>query len=68
MDLDVEAVKLRITALKDEHREIMILRYVRGLSYAQIAKATGLTASAVGEKLSRIRDLVRQKIRAEVRT
>ncbi|HLY08331.1 MAG TPA: sigma-70 family RNA polymerase sigma factor [Planctomycetota bacterium] len=57
-----------IRGLKDEHREIMILRYVRGLSYAQIAKATGLTASAVGEKLSRIRDLVRQKIRAEVRT
>ena len=57
-----------IRGLKEEHREIMILRYVRGLSYAQIAKATGLTSSAVGEKLSRIRDLVREKVRSEVRS
>jgi len=57
-----------IQGLKEEHREIMILRYVRGLSYAQIARETGSTTSAVGEKLSRIRDIVRQKIRAEVRS
>jgi RNA polymerase sigma-70 factor (ECF subfamily) len=57
-----------IRGLKEEHREIMILRYVRGLSYAQIAKEVGSTASAVGEKLSRIRDLVREKVRAEVRS
>jgi RNA polymerase sigma-70 factor (ECF subfamily) len=57
-----------IRGLKDEHRELMLLRYVRGLSYAQIARELGLTASAVGEKLSRIRDLVREKVRAEVRS
>jgi len=57
-----------IQGLKEEHREIMILRYVRGLSYAQIARETGSTTSAVGEKLSRIRDIVREKIRAEVRS
>jgi RNA polymerase sigma-70 factor (ECF subfamily) len=57
-----------IRGLKDEHREIMILRYVRGLSYSQIARETGSTASAVGEKLSRIRDIVRDKLRAEVRS
>ena len=57
-----------IRGLKEEHREIMILRYVRGLSYAQIARETGSTTSAVGEKLSRIRDMVREKLRAEVRS
>lgn len=57
-----------IQGLKEEHREIMILRYVRGLSYAQIARETGSTSSAVGEKLSRIRDIVREKLRAEVRS
>jgi DNA-directed RNA polymerase specialized sigma24 family protein len=41
---------------------------VRGLSYAQIARETGSTSSAVGEKLSRIRDIVRDKLRAEVRS
>jgi RNA polymerase sigma-70 factor, ECF subfamily len=57
-----------IQGLKEEHREIMLLRYVRGLSYSQIARETGSTTSAVGEKLSRIRELVRQKLRAEVRS
>jgi len=57
-----------IRGLKEEHREIMMLRYVRGLSYLQIARETGSTASAVGEKLSRIREIVRQKLRAEVRS
>jgi len=57
-----------IRGLKDEHREIMILRYVRGLTYSQIARETGSTTSAVGEKLSRIREIVRHKLRAEVRS
>jgi len=57
-----------IQGLKEEHRDIMILRYVQGLSYAQIARETGSTTSAVGEKLSRIRDIVREKLRAEVRS
>lgn len=57
-----------IQGLKEEHREIMLLRYVRGLSYSQIAKETGSTTSAVGEKLSRIREIVRLKLRAEVRS
>ena len=57
-----------IRGLQEDHREIMILRYVRGLSYTQIARETGTTAAAVGEKLSRIREIVRQKLRAEVRS
>ena len=54
--------------LKEEHREIMLLRYVRGLSYSQIAKEIGSSTSAVGEMLSRVREIVRRKMRAEVRS
>jgi RNA polymerase sigma-70 factor (ECF subfamily) len=51
-----------IRSLKDDHREIMLLRYVRGLSYAEIARELGSTVGAVGEKLSRVRALVRHRI------
>jgi RNA polymerase sigma-70 factor (ECF subfamily) len=56
-----------IQGLRDDYREIMLLRYVRGLSYAEIAKQTGGTASAVGEKLHRVREMVREKMRPEGR-
>lgn len=52
--------------LKDDYREIMMLRYVKGLSYAEIARLTGATVTAVGEKLHRVRDLVRERLKTEV--
>jgi RNA polymerase sigma-70 factor (ECF subfamily) len=60
-------VMTAIQGLRDDYREILLLRYVRGLSYADIAKAVGGTASAVGEKLHRVREMVREKLRSEVR-
>ncbi len=57
-----------IRGLRDDYREIMLLRYVRGLSYAEIAKQTGGTPSAIGEKLHRVREMVREKLRPEVRS
>ena len=57
-----------IQGLRDDHREIMLLRYVQGMSYAAIAKATESTVSAVGEKLFRVRELVRERLRSEVRS
>ncbi len=56
-----------IQGLRDDYREIMLLRYVRGLSYAEIARQVGGTPSAVGEKLHRVREMVREKLRSEVR-
>jgi RNA polymerase sigma-70 factor (ECF subfamily) len=57
-----------IQGLRDDYREIMLLRYVRGLSYAEIAKTVGGTPSAIGEKLHRVREMVREKLRPEVRS
>jgi len=56
-----------IQGLREDYREVMLLRYVRGLSYAEIAKAVGGTPSAVGEKLHRVREMVREKLRLEAR-
>jgi RNA polymerase sigma factor (sigma-70 family) len=55
-------------SLKEDHREIMMLRYVKGMSYAQIGRLTGLTPSAVGEKLHRLREMVRERLKTEVRS
>lgn len=55
-----------LRGLPESYREIVVLRYVEGLSYVQIARALGSTTSAVGEKLSRIRDILREKLRTEV--
>src|SRR5262245_9712064 len=57
-----------LRSLKDDHREIMTLRYVKGLSYQEIARVTGSTPSAVGEKLHRIREAVRARLKTEVRS
>ena len=56
-----------VQGLRDDYREILLLRYVRGLSYADIAKTVGATPSAVGEKLHRVREMVREQLKSEVR-
>lgn len=57
-----------IQGLKDDYRAIMLMRYEQGLSYAEIARETGSSTTAVGEKLSRIRALVRKRLETEVRS
>jgi len=57
-----------LNSLKEDHREIMMLRYVKGMSYAQIGRLTGLSTSAVGEKLHRVREAVRERLKTEVRS
>jgi RNA polymerase sigma-70 factor (ECF subfamily) len=61
-------VMAAIRELPDDHREVMMLRYVQGLSYSEIARTIGSTPSAVGEKLHRIREKVRERLRTEVRS
>ena len=55
-----------INGLREDYREIMLLRYVQGLTYTEIARTVGASAASVGEKLFRIRELVREKLRTEV--
>ncbi len=56
-----------IAALREDYREIVLLRHIEDLSYKEIAKLLGMSISAVGEKLSRVRDILRRKLRRKVR-
>ena len=51
-----------IDSLPDDYRRIILLRYVEGLSYKEIAEALGMQVSAVGEKLSRIRKQISERM------
>ncbi|MBI3832457.1 MAG: RNA polymerase sigma factor [Planctomycetes bacterium] len=48
--------------LRDDYREIIILKHVEELSYKEIADRLGMSVSAVGEKLSRVRALLKRRL------
>ena len=52
-----------INSLRPDYREIVVLRYAQDMSYKDIADALDMKVSAVGEKLSRVRSLLREKAR-----
>jgi len=52
-----------IDGLRPDYREIVVLRYAQDMSYKDIADALDMKVSAVGEKLSRVRSLLREKAR-----
>jgi RNA polymerase sigma-70 factor (ECF subfamily) len=56
-----------IGSLREDYREILLLKHVQNLSYNDIAEITELTVSAVGEKLSRVRQMLRRKLRLSPR-
>lgn len=47
-----------VDGLREDYRQIILLRYVENLPYARIAEALGMTVTAVGEKLHRVRALI----------
>lgn len=51
-----------LDTLPDDTRRIILLRYVEGLSYKEIAEALEMQVSAVGEKLSRIRHQIAERM------
>lgn len=51
-----------VDSLAPEYRVVLVLREVDGLSYTEIAEATGLTLEAVKTRLNRARAMVRQKV------
>jgi RNA polymerase sigma-70 factor (ECF subfamily) len=62
-DREEEARVLEALAdLRDDYREIIVLKHVEKLSYKTIADRLGMTVSSVGEKLSRVRGLLKQRI------
>ena len=48
--------------LRDDYKEIILLKHVEGLSYKDSADRLGMSVSAVGEKLSRVRTLLKRRL------
>src|SRR5262249_10216817 len=59
------AVQRAVAALTERYREVVVLRYLHDLSYAEIAAQTGLPTSTVGVYLLRGRDQLRGRLAAE---
>ncbi|MCE9582985.1 MAG: sigma-70 family RNA polymerase sigma factor [Planctomycetes bacterium] len=51
-----------VNSLREDYRQLVLLRFVEQMSYAEIAEVLGLTASAVGEKLHRVRKMVTDRM------
>lgn len=48
--------------LREDYRQIILMRYVDKMPYTQIAEVLGLTVGAVGEKLHRVRAMIASKL------
>jgi len=58
------AIERAVEALPEEHRAVFLLKDIDGLSYAEIADATGATESSVKSRLHRARLALREAIDA----
>jgi RNA polymerase sigma factor (sigma-70 family) len=61
-----EIVETMMSQLDDEQKKLLTWLYFEGMSYSEIAQATGLTEANVGAKLTRIRTLLREKFGPEL--
>jgi RNA polymerase sigma-70 factor (ECF subfamily) len=57
------AVLAALAGLREDYREIIILKHVENYSYREIAEQLGMSVTAVGEKLSRVRGLLKKKLK-----
>jgi RNA polymerase sigma-70 factor (ECF subfamily) len=51
-----------LRSLRADYREVIVLKHVEKLSYKEISKRLNMSVSAVGEKLSRVRGLLKRRI------
>lgn len=57
-----ERLREVVAGLPDDQRDVFAMKYVAGMSYAEIARALDMTAEAVGQKLWRVRQKLQQKL------
>jgi RNA polymerase sigma-70 factor (ECF subfamily) len=57
-----EEISRAVNALAPEHRTVIVLRDIEGLSYEEIARVTGAAAGTVKSRLARARSKVRRKL------
>jgi RNA polymerase sigma-70 factor, ECF subfamily len=57
-----EMVRELVASLPDKYRSVTLLRYYGDMSYDEIARATGLTESAVKTQLHRARRMLAEKL------
>jgi RNA polymerase sigma-70 factor (ECF subfamily) len=60
------AVLGALAELREDYREIIILKHLENRSYREIAEMLGMSVTAVGEKLSRVRTLLKKKLRGKL--
>lgn len=56
-----------LSKLRADYREIILLKHVHGLSYKEIGQMVGLSVSAVGEKLCRVRQMLRRRLARRIK-
>jgi RNA polymerase sigma-70 factor (ECF subfamily) len=54
----LDSVMNVLEGLRQDYREIILMRYIEKLTYLQIAAALKMTVGAVGEKLHRVRNMI----------
>ncbi len=58
-----EHVMAEVAALPEHYREVIVFKYLDGMSYEDIAEHTGLTVEAVESRLHRARGRLRKRFR-----
>lgn len=59
-----EEVRVALAKMSERDRQLLLLKYVEGMSYGDIATQLGVTASAVQSRLHRARGLLRRELLA----
>ncbi len=62
----MRVIQEAINALPPEHKEVVTLRDIEGLSYEEIAEITGLSLGTVKSRLARARSDLRKRLRSVI--
>ncbi len=58
----IRKVREGLKKLKDHHREVIILRYMEGLSYEEMAAVLGENVGTIKSRLNRAKEKLREKL------